>query len=410
MTAVVLDRAVLLRHLYELAACGRTPHGGVTRLAWSAEDVAARAMIADWLGASGISALVDAAGNLIAELPGKHAGLAPLAVGSHLDTVVDGGLLDGAYGTVAAFQIVAALAAGGQHLRHPLRAVAWANEEGVAAPPFTGSRTAAGLPVDLDAIGQDGRNLGQRLAGGGGDPGSLAAAAWGPLAGYLELHIEQGPVLDRLGIPIGVVTGITGMRRGWVRFEGQANHAGTTPMHLRADALVAAAHTVLAVERLATDGPATVATAGVIEAHPGNTNVIPGQSALSFDVRGMDDPALDAALSRLCSEIERIAHLTGTTAVTSTDFSSRAVPTDPVLRSAVADAATQLGYPSTALASGAGHDAQHLARLGPIGMIFVPSVGGVSHHPAERTDPGHLVAGAEVLLATIRLADERLDP
>jgi N-carbamoyl-L-amino-acid hydrolase len=138
--------------------------------------------------------------------------------------------------------------------------------------------------------------------------------------------------------------------------------------------------------------------------------VIPGQSALSFDVRGMDDPALDASLSRLCSEVERIAHLTGTTAVTSTDFSSRAVQTDPVLRSAVADAASQLGYPFTALASGAGHDAQHLARLGPIGVIFVPSVGGVSHHPAERTDPGHLVAGAEVLLATIRLADERLDP
>jgi hydantoinase/carbamoylase family amidase len=410
MTAVVIDGALLLGHLDELSACGRTPGGGVTRLAWSVEDVAARGMVTGWLGGTGVRARLDAAGNLIAELPGEQAGLAPLAIGSHLDTVVDGGRLDGAYGTVAAFEIIAALAACGERLRHPLRAVAWANEEGVTAPPFTGSRAAAGMPVDLEAVGPDGRRLRERIAQAGGDPACFAGAAWDSLAGYLELHIEQGPVLDQLAVPIGVVTGITGTRWGWVRFEGQANHAGTTPMHLRADALVAAAHAVLAVERLATDGPASVATSGVIQAHPGNANVIAGRSAVSFDVRSMDEAALDAALSRLCAEVEGIANLTGTTAVMSTDLSSCAVHVDPVLRSAVADAASQLGYPSTELASGAGHDAQHLARLGPIGMIFVPSVGGVSHHPAERTDPGHLVAGAEVLLSTLRLADEHLDP
>jgi hydantoinase/carbamoylase family amidase len=407
---VVIDGSLLLDHLDELSACGRTPGGGVTRLAWSVEDVAARGMVTGWLGGTGVRARLDAAGNLIAELPGQQAGLAPLAIGSHLDTVVDGGRLDGAYGTVAAFEIIAALAACGERLRHPLRAVAWANEEGVTAPPFTGSRAAAGMPVDLEAVGPDGRRLRERIAQAGGDPACFAGAAWDSLAGYLELHIEQGPVLDRLAVPIGVVTGITGTRWGWVRFEGQANHAGTTPMHLRADALVAAAHAVLAVERLATDGPASVATAGVVQAHPGNANVVAGRSAVSFDVRSMDEAALDAAVSRLRSEVDRIASLTGTTAALATVSSAAAVQCHPALRSAVSEACASLGQASMVLASGAGHDAQHLARLGPVGMIFVPSLGGISHHPAERTNPGHLIAGADVLLAAVRLADERLDP
>jgi hydantoinase/carbamoylase family amidase len=410
MRAVVLDGALLLGHLDELSACGRTPCGGVTRLAWSAEDTAARGMVTGWLGGTGVRARLDAVGNLIAELPGQEAGLAPLAIGSHLDTVVDGGRLDGAYGTVAAFEIIAALAACGERFRHPLRAVAWANEEGVTAPPFTGSRAAAGMPVDLEAVGPDGRRLCERIAQAGGDPACLASAAWDSLAGYLELHIEQGPVLDQLAVPIGVVTGITGARRGWVRFEGQANHAGTTPMHLRADALLAAAHAVLAVERLATDGPASVATSGVIQAHPGNANVVAGRSAVSFDVRSMDEAALDAAVSRLRSEVDRIAALTGTAADLAAVSSAAAVQCHPALRSAVSEACASLGQASTELASGAGHDAQHLARLGPVGMIFVPSVGGISHHPAERTNPDHLIAGAHVLLAAVRRADERLDP
>jgi N-carbamoyl-L-amino-acid hydrolase len=181
-------------------------------------------------------------------------------------------------------------------------------------------------------------------------------------------------------------------------------------MHLRADALLAAAHAVLAVERLATDGPASVATAGVIQAHPGNANVVAGRSAVSFDVRSMDEAALDAAVSRLRSEVDRIAALTGTTADMAAVSSAAAVQCHPALRSAVSEACASLGQASTELASGAGHDAQHLARLGPVGMIFVPSVGGISHHPAERTNPDHLIAGANVLLAAVRLADERLDP
>lgn len=404
-----LDGTVLLNQLDELASTARTPAGGVTRLAWSAEDRAARALISKWAAGAGLTTRSDAVANLIAELPGTVPGLAPLVMGSHLDTVVDAGPLDGAYGTVAAFAIVATLAAAGERLRHPVRAVAWANEEGVVAPPFTGSRAAAGLTVDMGALGPDGRRLSDRLAEEGGVLLPVTSAAWGPVAGYLELHIEQGPVLDRSGARVGVVSGITGARRGWARFEGHANHAGTTPMHLRADALVAAAHTVLAVQRLATAGPVAVATAGAIEAHPGNANVIAGRSAVSVDIRSLDGSALTEAWARLSQEVDDIGAQTATRATLSEVSCSAPVPTDARLRGAIADAAGRLGLATTELASGAGHDAQCLGALGPISMIFVPSIGGLSHHPDEATAPDDLVAGAEVLLGALRLADERLD-
>jgi hydantoinase/carbamoylase family amidase len=422
-----VDGSLLLDRLDQLAATARRPGGGVTRLAWSEEDRAARALVCQWAAGGGLRVRTDAVGNLIAELGGSVPGLAPLVTGSHLDTVVDAGPLDGAYGAVAAFTIVAALAAAGERLRHPVRAVAWANEEGVVAPPFTGSRAAAGAGIDLDALGPDGRRLAERLAGrlaeglaehvgqglaaeSGGAVPPLAGAAWGPVAGYLELHIEQGPVLEQAAVPIGVVTGITGAQRGWARFQGQANHAGTTPMHLRSDALVAAAHAVLAVQRLATDGPVTVATAGVIEAEPGNTNVVPGRAAVSVDLRSLDGAALSAAWARLGAEVDDIATRTATRATLVEGSRTEAVLTDARLRDAVAGAAHQLGLATMELASGAGHDAQSLALLGPVGMIFVPSIGGLSHHPDEATAPADLVAGAEVLLGALRRADQRLDP
>ncbi len=292
------------------------------------------------------------------------AGLAPIVMGSHLDSVVDAGPLDGAYGTVAAFAIVAALAEAGERLRHPVRAVAWANEEGVVAPPFTGSRAAAGLPIDMGALGPDGRRLSDRLAEEGSGLLPVASAVWGPVAGYLELHIEQGPVLERSGARIGLVSGITGARRGWARFEGHANHAGTTPMDVRADALVAAAHAVLAVQRLATSGPVAVATVGAIEARPGNANVIAGRCAVSVDIRSLDASALADAWARLSQEVSDIGAQTATKATLSDVSYSAPVPTDARLRRAVADAAGQLGLATIELASGAGHDAQCIATLG----------------------------------------------
>jgi hydantoinase/carbamoylase family amidase len=405
-----VDGARLLDRIRKLADSAPSSNGsGVTRLAWSAADLRGRELLAEAVAGDGVTVSTDAVGNLMAEWPGTDPGLPAVVIGSHIDTVVEAGALDGAYGTVAAFEIVAALREAGEHLRHPVRAVAWANEEGVVAPPFTGSRAVTGDALDLEFTGPDDITLGERIRAAGGDPDRVAEAAWGPIAGYLELHIEQGPVLDNLGVAIGVVTGITGGRRGSVSVTGRANHAGTTPMHLRSDALLAALPIVKAVEELATDGPADVATVGSLVVHPGVGNVVPGRVVLSYDVRSIDDAACDAAIARLRRSVSRVAETTSTTVSLSRSSSSRAVHTDPMLRAIVAEAAAGLGLSTVELASGAGHDAQHLAPFAPTGMIFVPSSGGVSHQATETTPPRALTDGADTLLAALRLADARLN-
>lgn len=403
-----LDGELLLAQLDELAASARPPgRRGITRLAWSEADVAARSMLAGWTAAPGVSLRTDPVGNLIAQWPGLTE-TAPLVMGSHLDTVVDGGHLDGAYGTVAAFNIVAALAASGERLRHPVRAVAWANEEGVVAPPFTGSRAVTGGTIDLAALGADGQTLADRLLRGGGDPERIGDAAWPSIAGYLELHIEQGPVLDSLGLPIGVVTAIAGIYRGRVVVTGRANHAGTTPMDQRRDALVAAAAMVERIAGLATQGPVDVATVGSLVVEPGNANVVPGLVSLTFDLRSVDDDCCREAIDLLRAAAARVAAETHTTITVGLPIVTQASHTHPTMRAAVTNAAASLGLASIQLASGAGHDAAHLATLGPMGMIFVPSEAGISHNETESTPPGRLVDGARTLLAALRLADEGL--
>jgi hydantoinase/carbamoylase family amidase len=407
--AAALDEPGLLQHLRDLAGSARTAQGGVTRLAWSPEDIAAGAMLTYRLGQSGVRTRTDAVRNLIAEWPGTQRALAPIVIGSHLDSVIEGGELDGAYGTLAAFEVVQALAQSGEHLRHPVRAVAWANEEGVVAAPFTGSRAASGQTIDIFALGPDGRTLAQRLVEVGGDPEHVERAAMGEIAGYLELHIEQGAVLDRTGSRIGVVTGIVGATRGRIRFDGQTNHAGTTPMNLRSDAVVAAAHCVLAIERIGRSELVDVATAGAIETYPGNANVVAGRSFVSFDMRSMDDTTRESALQQLRHETETIAATTRTSVSLEVEARTTASPMGPVMQGAIADSAAQLGLSHEEIASGAGHDAQCVAKIGPVGMIFVPSIGGVSHQRDERTEPADLIAGARVLLAALRSIDQRLD-
>lgn len=404
-----IDGERLLGRLEALAVSAAGLGGGVTRLAWSEHDVRGRALVASWLEGAGIASRIDAVGNLIAELPGTDPKAAPLVTGSHLDTVENGGRLDGAYGVVAGVEVLAALATSAT-LRHPMRLVAWANEEGVVAPPFTGSLAASGVPLDLTALGADGRALGERIAAGGGAPSEVSSAAWGPIAGYVELHIEQGPVLDQAGLDIGIVTGITGCRRGFLSVSGRANHAGTTPMDMRHDALAAAAHIVLAVRALAGPGPTSVAvaTVGALRVTPGNANVVPGTAEMSYDLRSLDDAACDEALRLLDEAAARVATETGTTVRRTSALASAAVATDARWRAALAAAAAGRGLTTAELASGAGHDAQNMVGLGPVGMLFVPSVDGVSHAPDEATSPEHLVAGAEVLFDALRLADDQL--
>jgi N-carbamoyl-L-amino-acid hydrolase len=424
-----VDGARLNARLAELASIGATAGGGVTRLAYSPEDVRGRNLVAGWMAEAGLRTHTDAAGNLIGVLPGVgpvrpgpgpggvHAvrsgrgGHGAIATGSHLDTVVDAGALDGAYGAVAAVEVADALRRSGLTLRHDLVVVGFSNEEGARGTPgMVGSRAIAGAFDPALLAGHDdlGVTLTERLAASGGDPDAVGTAAWEPVAAFLELHIEQGPVLESTGRRIGAVTAITGQRKVDFHITGAANHAGTTPMDLRRDASVAAAHLVLAAERLARDGHVRVATAGLVRAEPGVRNVVPGSALVGVDIRDVDDTKVDEALKSLTEAAGHIAELTKTQIDVRPGPHVPATACDPRLADCFREAADGLGLSRLDLPSGAGHDAQWMSRLGPVGMVFVPSVGGVSHSPHEHTEPEDLTAGADVLLRALVEVDRRL--
>ncbi len=399
---MTVDGARLLARLAELAAVS-APGPGVTRLAYSEFDAAARRLVAGWMSAAGLAVETDAAGNVIGRRAGGDGLPGVLATGSHLDTVVEAGPLDGAYGVVAAIEVAAVL----PPLRHDLAVIAFSNEEGARGTPgMVGSLAIAGrlTAAQLAERDDEGVPLADRL---GGDP-AARPTGWPPgsLAGFLELHIEQGPVLHRAGVPIGVVSGITGRATLDVVVRGVPNHAGTTPMAARRDAAHAAALLVLAVRGLAGESGVRVATTGVLRLEPGVRNVVAGRATVGVDLRDLDDARIAAATARLREAAARIASETGTAVEVVPRSAVPAVRADPLLMGCVRDAAEGLAHRE--LPSGAGHDAQVLAGLGPVGMVFVPSVDGVSHAPAEATDPAHLVAGAEVLRRALVLADARL--
>ncbi|HEX2806111.1 MAG TPA: Zn-dependent hydrolase [Kineosporiaceae bacterium] len=405
-----LDGARLLRRLDQLAAIGATAAGGVTRLAYSKQDLAGRDLVARWMREAGLAVDVDAAGNLLGRLPGTAGRGESLGTGSHLDSVVEAGPLDGAYGVVAAVEVADAIARSGG-LAHDLLVVGFSNEEGARGTPgMIGSLAAAGALTaeHLAAPDDEGVSLAQRLLEAGGDPDRIAAAAWvpGDLAGWFELHIEQGPVLEAAGVRLGVVTAITGRITLDVVITGAANHAGTTPMALRRDAAVAAAHVVLAVHELAGTGAVRVATTGVLRTEPGVRNVVAGRALVGVDLRDEDDARVVEATATLRDRAAEIGARTGTAVEVVFGSQIGAVGMDPWLAGCVAAAADELGLPRMDLPSGAGHDTQVIAPIVPVGMLFVPSAGGVSHAPQERSAPDDLVDGARALLAALRRADQ----
>jgi N-carbamoyl-L-amino-acid hydrolase len=404
------DGARMLDCLRELAKIGADPRGGLTRLGLTAAESQARAFISELSRSAGLVAEIDPAANLLIRRPAADPGKPVLLMGSHLDTIVQGGWLDGAFGVAAAVEVLRGITELGPDLSCEPVAVVFANEEGaLIQEPFWGSRALCGVLGDAPASADDaGRPARDYLVDAGGDPGRLAEAAWAPdrIRAYLEPHIEQGPVLERLGIPIGIVDGIVGRTILETEIQGEQQHAGTTPMSDRRDALAAAAEFLLRIRQIAAeDHVCSTATVGHLEVSPNTTNTIPGLVRLRADLRDTDPGRLIRAESAVRAAGARTQRETGCEITVRTAHQSAPARTDPELRQVIADAAAELGLPGHVMPSGAGHDAQIVARIAPVGMIFVPSRGGVSHAPSEDSSDAALMHGADVLLgAALRLA------
>lgn len=397
----------LQQRITELSKFGANSEGGVSRVAFSAADIAGREYIKKLMQDAGLVVRIDAAGNIIGRRDGSDPKLPAIMAGSHIDSVPGGGNYDGDVGVLGAIEVAHLLREGGVALRHPLEIVSFTDEEGglIGSLAMTGRLEAAAL----DVVSHSGKTIREGIRAVGGDSDRLEQARRRPgeLKAFVELHIEQGAVLDEGGIDIGVVEGIVGIRWWDVTIDGVANHAGTTPMNRRRDALLSAAELTLAVNRVVTALPGRqVATVGRIRAEPGAPNVIPGKVVMSLEIRDLASDRIQQVYEAIQIEAGKIAKARQTPIrFAELQVASAPAPTDERMRRIIAAAATSLGLTHKLMPSGAGHDAQDMTHIAPTGMIFVPSVGGVSHSPKEYTAPEDMANGANVLLQTIHAID-----
>ena len=385
---------------------GKNPQGGVTRLAYSEADLAARAYATQLLKDAKLTVRVDAAGNIFGRRAGSDALARPIVFGSHVDSVPGGGCYDGNVGVLGAIEVARTLGEQGITTRHPLDVVIWQNEEGGT----WGSHlvTAATSDAELSTVARSGKTIRDGITFIGGNPGALASAriAKGTVHGYLELHIEQGGNLDREKLDIGIVEGIVALREWDVTIDGFANHAGTTPMNERRDAMLAAARFTEMVNRIVTgESGRQVGTVGRIQAFPGAPNVVPGKVTCTLELRDLDDRKVQRIYDTIVRESEAIGQRNGTTFSFHEFVSHESALCDDRVRTIIGASAKELGFSTKSLPSGAGHDAQNMARVCPMGMIFIPSVGGISHAPKEFSRPQDITNGANVLLAALLRMD-----
>jgi N-carbamoyl-L-amino-acid hydrolase len=405
-----VDAARIRAGLEGLSVFGRPAGGGfeagVSRVGYSDADVAGRAYVMELMKAAGLQPRIDPAGNILARRAGREDALPPVLFGSHVDSVPNGGNFDGDVGSIGSIEVMRTLHEAGRVTRRPLELVIWANEEGVAFENgLCGSRAAAGKlePGELDHVwnGVRKRDAIKKI---GGDPDRIDAArrAKGSFRAYLELHIEQGGTLDKAGIPIGVVEGIVAIDRYEAVVKGFANHAGTTPMPERKDALVAASQLVLAVREVVNSEPGRqVGTVGHLRVTPNAPNVVPGEVRMTIELRDLQSAKIARLAQTIKMRAAEIAKRTETEiGVAPLSHHDEALAT-PEIQGLIEKAADGLGLRHTRLPSGAGHDAQMMALLGPMGMIFVPSVLGISHSPRELSRFADCARGADVLLHTV---------
>src|SRR5580692_9922825 len=396
----------IVGRINRLAAISETPDN-LTRIFLTPEHRAAADLIMAWMVEAGMSAHLDAIGNVCGRYEGERPGLPCLMLGSHYDTVRDAGRWDGPLGVITAISCVADINKRGKRLPFAIEITGFADEEGVRfASTLLGSRAVAGTFVESVLAGKDraGVTMREAMIQFGLDPDHIGAAARAPgeLLAYVELHIEQGPVLEAQHLPVGVVTAIAGATRLAASITGMAGHAGTVPMPLRRDALTGAAECIVAIEELCrTDMGGLVGTVGYIHAMPGATNVIPGQVSFTMDLRAPTDTHRKKAVTDIVRHIEAIAKRRKLALQVDVTHENRTVPCAPWLKSQVAEAVAAEGYPVFELPSGAGHDGMAMVDIADVAMVFVRCRGGISHHPDEHVELVDADAGARVLLRLI---------
>jgi N-carbamoyl-L-amino-acid hydrolase len=396
--------------LMTLSTYGKNAGGGSDRVAFSKYDIEAREYVKNLMKTAGLEVSIDFAGNIIGRKPGKNAAFKPIAFGSHIDEVPNGGDYDGPVGSMAAIEVVRTLAEKDLQTDHPLEVIIFANEEG----GVIGSRAIAGnlSQEALQVVSNSGLTQYEGIATLGGNPDRISEVKrnQGDLAAYLELHIEQGGILDSENLDIGVVEGIVAIEWWEFTFQGKANHAGTTPMDQRKDPMLPAARFVLAVNEIVNSYEGRqVGTVGKIQALPGAGNVIPGEVKVTVELRDLSSEKIWKIYSDLEAKGKQLAAESQTTLdIKHIEVASKPAMADSMIRGIIKSKAETLGLSTKSLPSGAGHDAQEMARICPMGMIFIPSKEGISHAPTEFSSKEDIANGANVLLQTILELDKKL--
>ncbi|RIV28732.1 Zn-dependent hydrolase [Alicyclobacillaceae bacterium I2511] len=403
----------LWKRLQELGDIGRDASGGVTRFSYSCDEWAAKERVRYWMQQAGLDTWEDAVGNLFGRREGTDAAAPAVWLGSHLDSVAHGGNFDGPLGVLAAIEVVQSMTEASVQTRHPIEVVVFEDEEGARFGfGMIGSRAVAGrlAPAELDRHRDaQGRSLGWAMQAYGMDPAQIdrAVRSSSEVFAYLELHIEQGRVLESQGLPIGIVSGIAGPLWLNFTFKGMSGHAGATPMTLRQDALAAAAEAMLVMEQVAQDVPGCVATVGKLTVQPGGVNIIPGVVSLTLDLRNAIESLRNQAEQRILEQVEKACLRRNVDVTVQTLQRIAPVECAPSLRGVLHQSCEELGVSGFDLVSGAGHDGMQLVDLCPVGMVFVPSREGISHQPEEWTSPVDCIMGTQVLYqAALHLAKE----
>jgi beta-ureidopropionase / N-carbamoyl-L-amino-acid hydrolase len=403
---LTVNRDRLARSIEDLAQIGQIPNNGVCRIAYSDEDILARNLVQRWMLEAGMSVRIDTAGNIIGTYPGKYPEAPVLATGSHIDTVPTGGRYDGTYGVLAGLEVVRVLRERQIRLNHSLEVIVFTDEEG----SMIGCKAMAGkVAPDPEYYRRsdetDIQTCLQRV-GGSWEQIDEAQRSAKDVAAFVELHIEQGPVLEFARKEIGVVEGIVGQRRYIISVQGSTSHAGTTPMNMRRDALVAASQVVLAVNRIGNLRGQQVATVGWMQVAPNAMNSIPGYVELSLDIRDLSDSHLDQLMAQLRQDVEAIAIETQTQIQFTPRLYNEPAPANQRIQETITQVCQDLDLSYMTLPSRASHDAQEMAEFTDMGMIFVPSEGGISHAEVEYTSPEQCAQGANVLLHTLLKLDQ----